>query len=181
MIKNKKAQMETAQTMMILIVFFVLLIFSLVFFIQFKQRQSGVEQKAYNDQEMVEKAQEVYSLSELGCSYDNTLKYDCLDILKIEAFRDRLFNFGNDYLYYRKRLGNIKIEVEEIYPRRSGVNFTKENAIFDAFPPNNQPSYRYAENPIQIPVVLYNATDSTIGSYYFGVLTVTSYFRVFNR
>lgn len=166
--------------MMILIVFFILMIFALVFFIQFQQRETGVQQQVFNEEQMIEKSQEVYSLPEIGCSYDNVLKYDCLDIIKLESFKKQLLR-GENYLYYRKILGNIKIEVEEIYPKELRINYTGSNAIYDAFPSSNRPSYRVSERSIQIPVVLYNATDSTIGSYYFGVLTVTSYFRVFGR
>ncbi|MFO7677084.1 MAG: hypothetical protein R6V50_01695 [Thermoplasmatota archaeon] len=166
--------------MMILIVFFILLIFALVFFIRFQQRDAGVQQQQYNEREMVETAQEVYSLGEFGCSYDNTLKYDCVDMIKLEAFKHKML-FEQSYLFYRKLIGNVRVELEEIYPKYKRTNYTGENAVYDAFPKGNEPSYRYSERAIQIPVVLYNATDSTVGSYYFGIMTVTSYFRVFNR
>ncbi|MBN2881585.1 hypothetical protein JXM83_06070 [Candidatus Woesearchaeota archaeon] len=179
---NKKGQLETGQTMMILIVFFILIIFALIFFIRFQSSDQAVKQQELNEQEMVEKAQQVYSLGEFSCSYDNVLKYDCLDILKLISFKRKMLD-SEDYLYYRKMLGDLKVEVQEIYPIENGINFTGGNAVYDVFPSNSlyKPLFRYSQRSIQIPVVLYNASDTSVGAYYFGLLTVTSYFRVTER
>lgn len=174
---SKKSQMEIGQTMMILIIFFILLIFALIFFVRFQASENATKVADFNEKDMVEKAQTVYSLGEFGCSIDNVLKYDCIDILKLEAFKDSM---SKNYLFYRKLLGNIRIEVEELYPKYKGINYTwsrnSDNSIY-----NGVPSFLYSSRSIQMPIVLYNASDTSIGSYYFGILTVTSYFRVNTR
>lgn len=173
---NKKSQMEIGQTMMILIVFFILLIFALIFFIRFQSSEQSVKTQEWNEQNMVEKAQLVYSLGEIGCSIDNVIKYDCIDILKLNAFKEQLKFKQQSNLYYRKIFGNLKIEIEELYPVHYGINMTGNNALYDT-----KPKYLVSSRSIQMPIVLYNASDSVIGSYYFGIMTVTSYFRVTER
>lgn len=168
----KKSQMEIMQTMIILIVFFILIVFSLIFFYRFQLSETSVKLAEFNEKTMIEKAQEVYILGELGCSTDNVIKYDCIDLMKLDSFKLSLSNPAN-YIYYRGLLGFIKIEIEEIYPSYRKINYTGERALYDG-----KPGFLYNSRPIQIPVSLFNATDTTVGSYYFGVLTVTSYFRV---
>ena len=167
--------MEIGQTVMIMIVFFVLIIFALVFYVRFQYSNNAAKVSQFNEQDMIDKTQFVYSLGELSCSLDNVLKYDCIDLLKLTAFKQSISS-STDYIFYRKIMGNIKVEIEELYPSYQAINYTQDNALYDA-----KPAYLYSSRSIQMPVVLYNASDSTVGSYYFAILTVTSYFRVIGQ
>ena len=155
---SRRAQIRMTETIAILFIFFILLIFGLVFYFQF-QKSSIERQKAeILSEKSIDISLRASFLPELVCRGTPTRK-DCIDLGKLEVAQDK---FSNEYLdYYFDMFGFARITVEEIYP--GGENWTLyDRALVDYT--------RFVSTPV--PVSLYDPGED---KYSFGVLTIEVY------
>lgn len=155
---NRNAQIQMMETIAILIIFFVLIIISFVFFM--KTSSLGQEQKITKNQELesIRVSQAISFLPELQCSSKNILKDNCFDKYKLNAFQ----NLPNKNKTYYPLFYFSDISVKEIYPF-SGSKWSLYNLSIDGT------SYMTS-----IPILLYNATSRTNS---FGILNIKYYAR----
>jgi len=158
--KGKHAQVKMGETIAILFIFFVLVLFGLIFYFQFQK--SGFERQKLEvfGQDSIGKSLQASALPELVCSRSAAESTKvCVDLYKLEYVGDEVENNRN---YYFDIFGFGKLWVEQIYPVS-----TEEWVIYD-FPIENYE--RKVNTPM--PVSIY---DSVENIYYFGVLNVELY------
>ena len=152
------------ESIAILFVFFILLIFGFVFYTNVMRSTSHVEQEENIQLKAIGIAQKTSFLPELQCSKENIRTENCIDLLKLDAASD-LIEENNIYYYDTFEFSHIR--VKEISPG------TKEWTLY-----NNTPSNYSDRLSTFIPISLFNASVSQIrssGQYDFGILIVDVY------
>ena len=84
---GKKAQIRMSESIAIMIVFFVLLVFGIVFYSQIERRNIGVAISSSQDLKAVEVAQVFSFLPEVQCTKENIVINNCFDLMKLESLR----------------------------------------------------------------------------------------------
>ena len=152
--RRKRSQMKIGESMVVIIIFLILIVFGLVFYVRFKLIQVDSDAKLNAELIAIQTAQKIQFLPELQCSTEGTVDYNCVDILKLATF-DEL-----DYAktgIYEAMFPKTKISVKQIYP--TGPSWTvygKDSLIGE--------THYFA-----IPVALFNATSK---KYNFGYVEI---------
>ena len=168
---GKKAQIRMSESIAIMIVFFVLLVFGIVFYSQIERRNIGVAISSSQDLKAVEVAQVFSFLPEVQCTKENIVINNCFDLMKLESLGHWVDpdNAGTNPVeqYYYPMFLMSKLTVRQIYPDAG------EMVIYDLEPPGGEWTKSAAT---QIPVSLYNATGDPVAGrppfYAFGYLEV---------
>ncbi len=155
----KKAQVRMTETIAVLFIFFVLVLFGLIFYANIQK--SSLEERT--SELAVKHARDValnaLFLPELSCSKGENIPIkDCIDLYKLE-FAHQKMQAEKDYYY--DVLGFAKIYVNEIYPGENEF-VLYDNALEGAT--------RSIRTPI--PVSLFDPVKKT---FEYGVLTVETY------
>lgn len=156
--KQKKSQITMFESIAILVVFFILLMFGFMFYARVIKStgQENIERSFILD--AIEISQKAAYLPELGCTRNNILKKGCIDLLKLESAMEVINQNSIDYFYL---FGYSKVYVKEIYP--SPHDWT----LYDF-----QKKESKGKTSTPYPVSIYNPiTDS----YSFGILYVETY------
>jgi hypothetical protein len=154
--RQKKAQLQMTETVAVLVVFFILLMFGLLFYTRF-QRSALDEQRAeFASERAITVSLTAMLLPELRCSKgDNVPVRDCIDLYKLNIAQQKMHDEQD---YYFDLFGYARVSVREYYPG-TGNHILYENLHPDATVNVKTP----------IPVALY---DPVQRSYRFGVLTI---------
>jgi len=168
-IKKTKAQVRMTETIAILFVFFILLIFGFIFYSKVEVRNIQLQGSQIQDQKAVEVAEIFSFLPEIQCTKQNIPTHNCIDIMKIDAFSSLIKNNQEYKQYYYDQFLRSRITVNESYPD-SSVSFVVYNQVPDKWT---------KKSSTQIPVAIYNATgDPTTGRlpyYAFGIVYIDYY------
>ncbi|MEA2036585.1 MAG: hypothetical protein U9O94_03700 [Nanoarchaeota archaeon] len=154
----KKGQIQMGESIAILFIFFILVIFGFVFYTNIMQSSSKIEKEENIQLKAIGIAQKASFLPELQCSEENVRVDNCIDIYKLKASTDLL---ATNNIYYYDIFEFSKIYVNEVFPSSS---------TWDLYE-NNLTGYK---NKIAtfIPISLFNATSR---DYNFGILVVEVY------
>lgn len=145
------------ETIMVLFIFLILLIFGLVFYVRWQKGNVQNIQSEQTSRETVQLAQIFSTLPEVACSFNNVKKENCVDFLKVEAAED-ILRQNQEYYYPYFRYSMITIT--EVYPnQRSWILY--ENELEET-----------SQIAIQLPLSVY---DSREKAYYFGYMEVLYY------
>jgi hypothetical protein len=155
----KKAQIRMTETIAVLFVFFIIVVFGLIFYSQI-QRSSFEKQKIAAAQEMsVSVSLRALFLPELRCSKGENIQVrDCIDLFKLESAGD-VMDVQKDYYFHMFNFA--KISVQEIYPGNQNwvlYENVKEGATTTIRTP--------------VPVSLFEPVQR---NFRFGVLTIETY------
>ncbi|MCA9477612.1 MAG: hypothetical protein KC535_00510 [Nanoarchaeota archaeon] len=164
---NKKAQIQLGESIFVVIIIVLLIVFGLVFYAQAQKESIDAESSGFDDLDTIAIAQYATSLVELQCSLQEVQYPNCFDITKLEAFH-RVVQ-GNTELekeFYFSQLGNAKLNITEIYP----VTIAQPQRSWQLY--DNQPTTLAEQAQATLPVSLYNPIEDT---YSFGVLTIIQY------
>jgi len=156
--KNKKAQVRMTETIAILFIFFLLVLFGLIFYSRIQNASLERAMEEDTNIRSIQTAQKVSYFSEIQCTTEAQLPSGCIDILKLESFQEIV---QQNQLYYRSVFGNSKVYVDQIFPE----NRTWE--IYDLRKPEDRGEYR-----IPVPVALHDPIEDIIS---FGVLHINVY------
>ena len=168
---KKKAQIMSMETIAVLLVFFIILMFVFIFYISYRSGSLEEKQQEVYSQQAVQIAMEVANLPELECSGAGIeLGVDCFDKLKVQSLSGLI---GSSIELraglYQEKFGNSKIVIREIYRRGSfeEVNWT----LYDREPENKKDEF-FFQNLISIhdPTV-----NPPIGIRTVGILETTFY------
>ncbi len=157
---ERKAQMKTTETIIVLIIFFILLAGGMVFYAKIQMYTSKQDAEKAQEQDAISVEQKIRHLSELPCTNDGTVVFDCYDLSKIHALQEVI---SDHELYYRSIIfKNSRVTITSVYP------VADEITLFE---------YAYASEatgvqPFRTPVTLY---DPVSDSYNFGYMTVEVY------
>ncbi|MBW2963692.1 hypothetical protein KY306_02875 [Candidatus Woesearchaeota archaeon] len=156
----KRAQIKMGETIAILFIFFVLILFGLVFYFQW-QKSSFERQKVETfSEQTISKSLLASFLPELICSKMGVPTKDCIDLDKLRLSDEKM---KEELTYYFDLLGFTTIRVERLYPLES----ENEWILYDEKPAEIS---RKISTPM--PVSLFEPIS---GKYYFGVLYVETY------
>lgn len=144
------------ESIAILFVFFILLVFGFVFYMNVMQSSAKVEREENLQLKAIGIAQKASFLPELQCSEENVRLENCIDLLKLNA-ASSLLKINN--IHYFDVFEYSRIKVNRIYPPNN-EEWTLYNRTLANF------SNRLFTN---IPISLFNAT---LKEYSFGILTV---------
>lgn len=112
--KQKNAQVRSMETIGVLFIFFILVVFALIFYAQY---QRGAYERARLElvgQRAVASSLRAQFLPELRCSTGNNhFIDDCVDRLRMEGFQQVA---AQNRQFYLQVFGTAKISVTELYP-----------------------------------------------------------------
>ena len=83
---NKKAQIQLGESIFVVIIIVLLIVFGLVFYAQAQKESIDAESSGFDDLDTIAIAQYATSLVELQCSLQEVQYPNCFDITKLEAF-----------------------------------------------------------------------------------------------
>jgi hypothetical protein len=107
--QKRKAQLQIMENAFILLFIFIILIIAFVFVVAFQKSGRQEQRDEFKELELMKKAQILNFLPEIQCSRNNDISPDCIDILKMEAFKEKLESPAGQE--YRALFGNVKITV----------------------------------------------------------------------
>ena len=167
----RRSQIRMGESITIVFVFFLLVIFGLIFYSKMEARNIRADKSENEELGSIEVAQKAIFLPEIRCSREGVVTYNCFDTLKLEAMEALNNDTQEKKFYYYNLFGYATINVIQLYPdtgteweiySNEGTNWTRRMRF-------------------QIPVALFNATGDAGYSppmpshYSFGVLIVDSY------
>ncbi len=169
-ISKLKAQVRMSETIAILFIFFILLVFGFVFYSKIEARNIIEQSSQIQDLKAVEVAQVFSFFPEIQCTKDAITTNNCFDILKLEAFNETQ---GSYRAHYYDKLLRSAIIIQEIYPptNRTWIVYNNTNFVW---------SKKVAT---QMPIALFNATgdpttnlsNGKLEYYSFGIIEVQTY------
>lgn len=111
---QKKSQLKIGETIMVMVIFFILLVIGIIFYAKVQQHLSKIDEEEYLAKRAKDMAMSVSFLPELQCTKTGTEDFDCIDKVKLESFQKIVP--GSVYSrYYKNLFSNSKISVHEIY------------------------------------------------------------------
>ena len=161
---KRKGQLQMTETIAILFIFFILLLFGIVFYFRYEKVAFQEKQEELLGSRAIESTLKVLFLPELICSRGEAEPEDnCFDVLKLNSTQKVM----QDYLseYYFDIFSYAKIEVKEVYPE------VRSWTLYDKF---KEDATR--EEPTFFVVTLKNeSADNNQPEYGFGYVAVTVY------
>ncbi|MGV8163014.1 MAG: hypothetical protein ACP5N2_06810 [Candidatus Nanoarchaeia archaeon] len=160
----KKAQIQSGETVVVIIIVTIMIIVGLVFASRTKTTNITQEANALEEVNAMKVALVASSLNELKCSEYSAMVKSCIDYYRIIAFNNTvLANKQNSKEYYYSLLGNSKIDITIIY-----LDGDKEKiTIYDY---NN--SANKSSSPVFIPSIVLNTLTKES---YFSIMEVRTY------
>lgn len=171
----KKAQIHMTETIAVLFIFFILLVFGLIFYAQFQKGAIKEKQEELFAKRSMETALQVLFLPELVCSERSLTEDNCFDLRKAEAIvAERFFYGGSDEEhtreererrdYYFSIFSYATIKIHQL-PVNSG-EVQKEYVLYD------YPKLDFTKSqPAFFVIALKEGSDT----YHFAYLNVTIY------
>ncbi len=156
----KKAQLKTGETIIVMIIFFILLAGGMIFYAKINTYTSHKKTEETQDLNAIQIEQRIRNLAEIVCTIDASVIFDCYDISKITAIREVI---RENSLYYNTVIFlNAKVTVTSVYPSEEIIE------LYD---------YGYSETatavePFRTPVTIYDPRDD---SYNFGYISIEVY------
>ena len=162
--KKRKAQIKMGESIIILFIFFILVVFGLVFYASISKYTSG--KAAVEAEEMnVENIQkELRFLSEIQCTESGNTRFDCYDIGKIIATQESI---QENYDYYAQTVFlQTNISFMEVFPG------SEEWGLYEpVFTEDNLMNVK-GGSAFQIPVTLFDPIEDR---YNFGYVSIMVY------
>ncbi len=161
-----KAQIKMIETIGVLVVFFILILFGVVFYAQYQKASIREQKDAVVVKRAVTTSLKTFYLPELRCTKAFDVSFTaCVDIHKAEIFKD---NINEDYNFYTNIFGKSHIYLQNLMKNET-IQFY-----------NGTPAEWTKKIPIKFPVSIYDATapgtcGDIIGVCDFGVLNVDVY------
>lgn len=129
---HKKGQAHLSETVAVIFIFFVLILFGLLFYYRYQQVDFKEKQEQLLASRAIDITTKTLFLPELLCSRGEAEPEDnCLDILKLDAAQQVFQN--NTVDYYFGMFSYATITIKEIYPVESDA--PKEWVLYNKTPP----------------------------------------------
>jgi hypothetical protein len=139
--KSKKAQVQTTETIAVLFIFFVLILFGLIFYFKYTAIAFKDQQRELLGARSIDTTSKVLFLPELICSRGEAQALDnCIDVMKLNRANETLQAYLNDYYY--DLLGYSTVTVTEIFPKsRNWILYDKPRPPQDGVEPDQEASF----------------------------------------
>jgi hypothetical protein len=150
--------MKTGETIIVLIIFFILLAGAMVFYAKIQTYTLAKKQEELQEQSAIVLANRIRHLAEISCTIDGSVIFDCYDLVKLTALQKII----ETSLYYQINVfKDSRVVVTSVYPEQ------EELLLYDF-----DSAESTAALPFRIPVTIYDPGDST---YNFGYITIEVY------
>ena len=162
---GKKGQIHLTETVAVLFIFFVLVIFSIIFYSKYQQVSFKEKSEELVASRAMDTTLRILFLPELICSRgDAEAEDNCIDLMKLRYANETMQDHAQDY--YFDMLSYATITITQLSPEE------KTFVLYD----KPKPNYKKRE-PTYFVVSLRDNTmgDSTLGSYGFGYVKVEVY------
>ncbi len=155
-----KAQLKTGETIIVMIIFFILLAGGLVFYAKISAYTSRQQAEETQELSAISIEQRIRHLSEIACTNNAVVVFDCYDLSKIHALEDVLSQHA---LYYSSIIfKNSLVRITSVYPIQDSIILYEASGTEEST----------AAVPFQTPVTLYDPLTDT---YNFGYITIEVY------
>ncbi|HLD40232.1 MAG TPA: hypothetical protein VJB13_03755 [Candidatus Nanoarchaeia archaeon] len=153
---NRKGQLQMTETIAILFIFFVLLLFGVIFYFRYQKIALQEKQEELLGTRAMESTLKTLFMSELICSRGEAEPEDnCFDVLKLNATQETMQKYLDEY--YFEIFSYATITVQETYPEnktwilydKQKPDFTRKEPTFfvvtlkDELAGDNQPEYGF--------------------------------------
>lgn len=113
--KNIKAQIQMSETIAVLFIFFVLILFGLIFYTKYSQISFEEKREELTDRQAIDVSLKTLFLPELICSQQEAEPTEnCLDLMKLEAASKTFSKYRSEY--YFNLFPFVNITAVELYP-----------------------------------------------------------------
>lgn len=165
--KNKKAQVQSGETIIVIIIVTIMIIIGLVIASKTKTRNATEESTALNEIDTMKIALIASSLNELKCSEYSAMVKTCMDYHRILSFRDTVLeDKQSSKNYYYSLLGDSEIKIKMIMPDQEPSVQVVTLYKYDNISANKSSS------SVFIPLIVFNTMEK---ENYFSVLEVRKY------
>ena len=112
---SRKGQMQMTETIAILFIFFILLLFGIIFYFRYQKIAFQEKQEELLGARAMESTLKALFMPELICSRGEAEPEDnCFDVLKLNATQETMKNYLDEY--YFEMFSYATIIVQETYP-----------------------------------------------------------------
>jgi hypothetical protein len=153
-----RAQLKMGETIVVLLIFFILLAFGMIFYAGVKNYTNKEDLKKRAALESTQVAQRIETLPEIQCTISGAADYDCIDTFKLEAF---MVTARSSKGIYEKIFPNTNITVISAFP------VVKNWSVYDGVYETKTAGTRFP-----LPVALYDPVNET---HSFGMLIIEVY------
>jgi|SaaInlLV_10m_DNA_2_1039722.scaffolds.fasta_scaffold00029_8 hypothetical protein len=168
---NRKSQLKIGESILVLMIFFILLVLGLIFYAKIQVHLNEEEKDKYQAKRIIDMALAVKFLPELQCSTQATEEFDCIDLAKLESFEKVV---GENLLYqryYAQLFPNAKIIINQSFsPRGEALSESGKILIDNVY--ELDPTKRASLTILSLPVTLY---DPIMDINSFGFITLEAY------
>ena len=160
----KKGQIRLTETIAVMFIFFVLIVFGMIFYFQYQKVSIKETQQEQLASRAMDTTLRTLFLPELLCSIGQAEAEDnCLDVNKLNNVNKTFADHTGDY--YFNVFSYSKISVQEIYPGNTSW------VVYDKMKPN----WTQREPTFFVVSLRDNLRKDSLSSYGFGYLTVEVY------
>ena len=158
--KSKKGQMQMQETILVVFIFLILMIFGFVLF--FKFTEQGILQEYLNNEKIRFEAMITTFplLPELRCSFLSQ-EASCVDSYKLLGFK----YMAKDNNFYRDKLGTMNITIYSLYPERNSkiceLATINDCGAWDLY--SNIPKKYRSKYVVRSPISLYYPDKDSFG------------------
>lgn len=162
--KIKKSQLRIGESMLVMIMFFMLLVIGLVFYAKVQQHIDKRDFEELAAKRAIDTALSIKAMPELSCTFIGAKQFDCIDELKLDAFKGLL-----DKDYYSNMFYKVGVALVKVFPLEGGQppSVQPENILFAV--DEDLTSKSGIANVIHLPVNIYHPIDD---KYSYGYLRV---------
>lgn len=161
---GRKGQMQMTETIAILFIFFILLLFGIIFYFRYQQSAFQEKQEELLGVRAMETTLKALFMPELICSRGEAEPEDnCFDTLKLDSAAAVLEDNKDDY--YFEIFSYAKITVHQVYPEE------KEWLLYE----KTKPESTRKEPTFFVVTLRDELSDSTQAQYGFGYVSVEVY------
>lgn len=166
--RQKKGQLQMAETISIIIIVLIIIIFAIVFWGKVKYGDVKQQEIEIKELSVIEISKLLNEMTELNCYQAGVEEVECIDWYKVLAFNATMYSGQGGardeatFSYYRKYFSASKITIERIYPEHMKATVVIYNHNIT----------NTSSRQLYMPVLI---KDSVRNSYGFGVVIVEGY------
>lgn len=140
MIKNRncfldrrKAQLKIGESIIVLVIFFILLVMGMIFYAKIQSRINAQEQDEFNAKRAIDMALAIKTLPELQCTTQSIEEFDCIDLSKLVVLQNMLIDKPAYVRYYAQMFPNSKATIKQAFAPFGAILPSEGIILFDNF------------------------------------------------
>ncbi len=148
---RKKAQLHMGESIIVLIIFFIIISFGAIFYARISVEKTSQEKAELKTMDAVKIAQQIAKLPELICTNEGITDFDCFDEYKYRSFAI-VGALPVHTKYYDTLFPNVKASIVKLYPQEETSITILDTTLKD----ENEQIVATSSSVFFIPVTIYN-------------------------